>query len=251
MLEGSDFLARVRDVLCWRGRVPGAGGAARRGFLVALDDEVLDCIAEACRQRDFTVSAVMSGEGALGLLRRAPFDLVVSGGSLPDMPLGALVGFLRSRACGSRSASMLVVARPEERRDAQVLVGSGVNSVLVRHARCTLLHDATARLLRRSPRAVPEEVVTALVSTAGCPLPVPFQVVNFSTSGALLNGRGAPRVGTPCHFVFQRDAPDGETLRAQGWVVRHVSREDPHAGFAIELESNGDGAGGPLDSFLS
>jgi len=251
MPQQSGFLVRVADVLCWLGRLTGAGSEPRQCLLVSLDDETLDCIAEACRQEDYSVSAVMSGEGAVGLLREASFDLVVTGGRLPDMPLGALVDVLRGRSCGSRSASMMVVARPEDRAQAQQLVGRGVNSVLVRNAWCTILHDATARLLRRSPRAVPTDVVNAFVATEESPSPVPCQVVNFSTTGVLVYGMVAPRVGTPCRVLFQRDAHGGEALRARGWVVRHVAQEDPTAGFAILLEGNGYGALGPLDSLLT
>lgn len=232
-------------------RETGKTGIQRKTVVAGLSSDSLDVVMPVAQRLSHSVRVVTSHSVALDVVRTLPVDLIILSTDDPSGSLWHFVRSLRSRSCSSRKCALLLLARRENRRAAQKLVGRGVNAVLVDHTRPELIADATTRLLRKSRRV---EFIPGIDTRFSCPeVPRPSQclVVNVSMTGSLLECATAPRVGAGCNLHLSPEDPL-RSVTLKSWVVRHAAIQGNRAHrFAIEFLPMSEGHHDRLGTLLN
>lgn len=210
----------------------GRDGAARRhpsteeersAVVLVADPRLADRLRRLLGEVGLDAVTVPGAGVALELATARDHPLLVVEAPLPDAELAEFVEALREHR-RRRQGGLLVLTAPEHRAEVQrVLDGSG--TVLVRHAPDELLRGVISRLATAAPRRRPNGVVTATIVSEAATSPLVCPVVNVSSSGVLVLTQRLFPVGTRCQVELSEEST-GESVAAEGWVVRHQPPRD-------------------------
>jgi len=207
----------------------------KRVLVVAVDPVILTRIMTGLGDPTARVTLSPDGEGALSLLKKEPWNLVICNYPLPHLLLRNFLRELRSRTSASRACGVIVLSITELLSGAQRFVGQGANAVLTRWAPITQLHATFLRLLSVAPRFTPPPSTRVhLMTREGKKISV-TSVANLSVTGALLESTQRPGIGASC--VAEISLPGAERpIRVPSRVVRYTDHaREFSSGFALHF----------------
>ena len=196
------------------------------------------------------VVQVTSAEDSTKLAYSERMDLVILDAEPTTMSLAQVVRLIRSESSASRTASMLVLARPDRTDEAVGLIGRGVNRVMLSTDPPELVGQRAAELLHIAPRTTFRFSTRLLVELADGSDEALGAVVNISSSGMLVETDADLEPGQ--HVIISIDvAGDDEPLAVKAEVVRHAEPDrDGVEGVGVRfLKFAGDGRA-RLDAIL-
>jgi CheY-like chemotaxis protein len=208
-----------------------------RVLIVGRDAPALRRIVPLLRRNNFEVVTVGSGEGALGLVRGEPFQLVVVHFPLGEPPFSALLSAVRDPRSPCRHAGMLLLVPPHRLDEANAYVGKGVNRVVALDCLPEQLLHAVADLIGVAPRVALRAVVQLEVRvTEGRDLTI-CQTENISLSGILVRGAGRWAPGTKLGFELTLPGLSPAIRGAAEVVRRTVRGREGIEGTALKIVS--------------
>jgi len=197
-------------------------GLKRRNVLViGVDPSEFGRAAPLLRREEFEVDRFPGPKGAVELIARVPFVLLVVRYPLPGMEIEAFLAEVRKQGSPCRKASLLLLASDGDLRAARALVGRGANRV-VPLARCEKeLVAAVSALSDVAPRKEARYVARLEVRIDDARDVVFCQTENLSASGMLLVTDRRYRKGTRIHFEL-RVPGEERPVAGVAEVVRHT-----------------------------
>jgi CheY-like chemotaxis protein len=168
-----------------------------------------------------SVQRVSDAIGAVELIWRQPFDLLISDHPLADVSIEDLLATFRDAGGLNRRAGLVLVSEPSSLEAAQRLLGRGVNRVVGQAESDGELMCAVVDLLGAPPRVAVRAVVQVDASARFGGVHSLLRTANLSQTGALLVGGRELAVGAEVSFELQ--LPDaGPHVTGKARVVRHT-----------------------------
>jgi CheY-like chemotaxis protein len=175
-------------------------------------------------QRDaLQVDWVASPERGVELAAEQRYDVIILDAEPSERSLEKIVAEIRRGQSPSRSAAIMVLARPDRVDAARALKSHGVNRVMLVSDPPQMICDQMASLLEVAPRVaarVPMNLMTALGNRGR---ELFCQTVNLSATGMLVRMENRPKLGSPVVFRLHLSEQAGSII-GRGEMVRHASR---------------------------
>jgi DNA-binding NarL/FixJ family response regulator len=178
-----------------------------------LDDTLFRRVADTLRQSDTDVHRSSWGDTTLELVQSIPFDAILCAYPIDTGELFQFIEIARAEGSACRRAGLVLIAEPDDEREARELIGRGANRVVTTAQIEDKLTDTVDDLASSAPRLSVRAPAQIRLFADGRPLRVMAQAENISTSGMLLKGVTQFPVGTA--FDFELTVP-GEAAPITG-----------------------------------
>jgi len=197
----------------------------RSKVLVAgIGRDPFERLAPVLDRQDLDVVRVATPENSIELARAEGFDLIIFGADPEEATLEEVVGMIRDLPSASLKASLLVLAEPGSVDSARILIGWGVNRVMLLADPPELIGQQAAELLDIAPRADVRFSTRLRTSLADGAEEILGEVVNLSASGMLVETDTPFQLGEQVVISIHIGDQD-EFISAKGKVVRRAVRE--------------------------
>ena len=197
----------------------------RSKVLVAgIGRDPFERLAPVLDRQELDVVRVATPENSIELARAEGFDLIIFGADPEEATLEEVVGMIRDLSSASFKASLLVLAEPGSVDSARILIGRGVNRVMLLADPPELIGQQAAELLDIAPRADVRFSTRLRTSLADGAEEVLGEVVNLSASGMLVETDTPFQLGELVVISIHIGDQD-EFISAKGKVVRRAVRE--------------------------
>lgn len=206
---------------------------SKRLLVVEVGPELFARVAPVLKRGTFDVDRFPGASGALELLAALPFDALVLGYPMSEVPIGDFLTKVRDGA--SAKASIVVLTSQTQRGEATQLMDRGVDLVVTPEDALEETERVMCALFGVAPRAALRVLVKLdLTLERGRDLFV-AQTENISTSGMFVATHRRYPVGTDTRFEL---ALPGEQPPVRGYaqVARHSERGDRHQGMGLRYE---------------
>jgi response regulator RpfG family c-di-GMP phosphodiesterase len=208
-------------------------------------------LAPVLDRHKLTVVQVTSAEDAMKFAHSDRVELIILGTEPTEMSLERVVQTIRSGSSASRKSSLLVLAAPGTEDQARLLIGRGVNRVMLTVDPPKLVALQVADLLDIPPRATLRAHTRMLVEVNDGFEEALGAVINVSAAGLLLETDADLEPGQ--HLMLSIDIdPDVEPVAAKAEVVRNTDAErEGVAGVGIRFLSFAGDSRQRLEAILS
>jgi CheY-like chemotaxis protein len=178
-------------------------------------------VVELLERCGLAVQRVPDAIGAVELIWRQPFDLLIADHPLPDVSMEDLLATFRDAAGPNRRAGLVLLTDQPGLESARRLVGRGVNRVVGQADSDGELMCAVVDLLGVPARIAVRAIVQVDASARYGGVHTLLRTANLSQTGALLVGGKELPVGAEVGFELHLPETGGQvTGRAR--VVRHT-----------------------------
>lgn len=223
----------------------------RHVLLVGASREAVERVAPMLLREEFQVLTTVACGTVAELVRDTPFDLIVVTFPLDDVSVEGLLDAVRSEGSSCRASGVLLLASSENLDAATRHVDRGANRAISADWTGARLWEAFSDLLEVAPRIDLRSLVHINVKLGEGVDEDVCRAVNVSSSGMLLEGPGAFRVGSDVRVTFRLPG-DHRPVSARARVVRtsEIVEEDV-LGFAVKFMTLEDDGSQRLASYLS
>ncbi len=208
----------------------------RSTLVVGVEPKVFDRISKILKKHGFVSDFSETGGGALESTSFLPFDAIVAGFPLPDMPVPQFLDAVRAKDSPCRQTAVVLLAAPEALPDALALVGKGANRAFPVEEIDDLAHEIS-RLLEVPPRFPMRTVSRLKVQLSWGTSHTMCQTENVSTHGMLIKTDHPYPTGTQMAFELAMPG-DAEPVRGFAVVVRQTQKTRERAsGVGVRFSS--------------
>lgn len=172
-------------------------------------------------RESFEVDRFPSGVGALELITRVPFEMLLVRFPLPDMDLASFLSTVRQTGSPCHGASLILLTASSHERDAQRFIGQGANRSISLEASADTIQESVSSLLHVAPRKAARFLARMEIRIGGAKDMLLCQTENMSATGMLIRTDKRYEIGTQVEFEFSA-AGDPRPLRGVAEVVRHT-----------------------------
>ncbi len=196
-----------------------------------------DELAPVLDRHKLTVVQVTSAEDSRLYAHSERVDLVILEAEPKEMSLEEVVRTIRSESSASKTASILVLAKPGNEDEARRLVGRGVDRVMLAVDPPKFIAQQVAELLEIAARTTLRLTTRLLVEVADGSEEALGAVVNMSAAGLLLETDADLEPGQ--HVILSIDIENqDEPVSAKAEVVRNADPDrDGVEGIAVRFLS--------------
>lgn len=199
----------------------------RRNILVVgVSREEFDRVAPFLNRDSFEIDRFPSGSGALELLTRVGFEVLIVRYPLPDMELEPFLDAVRQEDSCSRRSSLVLLTVSERAETAAGFVGRGANRVVSLENSADQIQAMVSSLVNVAPRKSARILARLEIKLGGANDMVFCQTENISATGMLIRTDRQYEPGTKIHFEFNLpDDPRPIVGIAEAVRITHDARE--------------------------
>lgn len=202
-----------------------AGATKKRILIVAVEQQGFDRIDPLLHRSYFVVERVPRGASGAMLCSNVPFDLVVAGHPLPDMPLADFVKAVRKAGSACIQTPLLVLAERSRLAEVEGPLRQGPCVALPVEEPQRLVDELANHLLGVASRQSTRVLVRIEVQVSEGKRLVMHQSENVSDGGMLLRTDRVYPLGTRMAFECLLPGDRGGPVRGEAEVVRHTLPE--------------------------
>lgn len=192
----------------------------RNVLVVGVSPEEFGRVAPFLERNAFDVDRFPRAAGALELLSRVAFEVLIARDPLPDMDLHYFLEAVRQADSPCLHAPLLVLAT-DESQNAEQFVGRGANRVVRMEESARQIQSTVSALLNVAPRKAARFVTRLEVKLGGAKDMIVCQTENISASGILLKTDRRYEKGTRINIELSLE-DDPRPIVAIAEVVRHT-----------------------------
>jgi CheY-like chemotaxis protein len=213
---------------------------ADRALLICDDSGLLDRLSETVERVGYRVDRMIRGTGAMALLQRSSYAMVVLVHPMGDTPTSDLLAAVRHQESPSRTASVVVLTAMDRSQDTEALRKVGANEVVPLSTSAEGLEATLQRLREVAPRKGCRVALRLRGASSAAAKQLFCQSANLSKSGALVRGRMPWQVGDI--VVFELGVAGQKPICGRAEIVRLTTRAERDQGFALTFRDfDGDG----------
>lgn len=202
-----------------------AGATKKRILIVAVEQPGFDKIDPLLHRSYFVVERVPRGATGAVLCSNVPFDLVIAGHPLPDMPLADFVHAVRKPGSPCTQTPLLVLSERARLAELEGPLRQGPCVALPVDEPQRLIDELANRLLGVASRKATRVLVRIEVQVSEGKRLVMHQSENVSEGGMLLRTDRLYPLGTMMAFECPLPGDRGGPVRGEAEVVRHTLLE--------------------------
>jgi CheY-like chemotaxis protein len=195
-----------------------------RVLLAGIGRGPFEAIAPVLERQKVRIERVETPEAAVELACAQHIDLIIFDSEPNEMPLQEIVDTLRAESSASRKTSLLVMADPDNDKQALALIGNGVNRVMYLDDPEELIERQVAELLSVAPRAAVRFRTRLYTSLESGTDAIFGQTANVSVSGMLVQTPTLLEPGQRVGFEILINGGEGAVL-GQAEIVRHAVKD--------------------------
>ncbi len=156
---------------------------------------------------------------AVDAVMHKAYDVIMVTYPFADNPFNLFIHAVRSRSSMSRGAGLVVLTTPDQKAEALIFIGKGVNRVISTDE-SVCLHEAINNVVNVSPRGPARLMVHLQMPFGERKCAIRTFTENISSTGMLLGTTNQLEIGR--QFDFEFSVPDSEeTVTGRAEVVRH------------------------------
>jgi CheY-like chemotaxis protein len=225
-------------------------GKEHKVLAAGIERSAFEEIAPVLRRDAVQMDWVASPEEGISLAAGEKFDVIVLDAEPAGWTLEKVVRRLRGGISPSRSAAIMVLAKPDQVDAARALKTRGVNRVMLISDPPQMICEQMAGLLEVAPRAslrVPMNLQTSLGNRGR---EIFCQTANLSATGMLVRTQTRPQLGSPVVFRLHLSEKLGSVI-GRGEMIRHASRfQGGFDGVGVRFKGFAEDGAARLQSFL-
>ncbi|MEM6454845.1 MAG: response regulator [Acidobacteriota bacterium] len=230
---------------------PPAANKRRNVLVIGVSPDEFGRVAPFLERDAFDVDRFPSGSGALELLSRVPFEVLIVRYPLRDMALGNFLRSVRRDDNPCMRSPLLLLTQEDRIDEAQTYVGRGANRVITLGESENRIQEVVSSLLNVAPRKAARFIANLEIKLGGTKDRLLCQTENISASGMLLKTERRYELGTKIHMEFTLPN-DTRPIVGIGQVMRHsVPGRDPVSGMGMRFLSFAGDSQRRYQAFLS
>ena len=172
-------------------------------------------------RQSFDVDRFPSAIGAVELISRIPFEMLLVRYPLPDMETEAFLRIVRQEGSPCLRSSLLVLTGADRELESQRFIGLCANRTINLEASEAEIQESISSVLNVAPRKAARFLARLEIRISGEKDMVLCQTENFSATGMLLRTDRRWEIGTQIEFEFSIPN-DARPVRGMAEVVRHT-----------------------------
>lgn len=207
---------------------------AKRLLVVEVGPELYARVAPVLKRNAFEVDRFPGASGALELLAALPFDALILGYPMAEVPFNEFLDGVRSGV--SKEASIVILAERERRAEAERFLDRGVHLVLTPEDALDETERLLCALFAVAPRAALRVLVKLdLTLDTGRDLFV-AQTENISTSGMFVATHRRYPLGSQARFEMSLPG-ERPPVRGTATITRHSRPDEGRQGMGLRYEN--------------
>ncbi len=191
-------------------------GVQRSALVVGLGQETFGKVSQVLGAVKFFSDFAETGAAAIESTSFLPFDAIVAGYPLPDMPLQSFLDAIRKKDSPCRQAGVVILALRGMLPEVEMFVGKGANRAIAIESFPEELAHAVLALLEVPPRFALRAISRLKVQLSWGTSQTICQTENISAHGLLIKTDHPLPVGT--QMAFELSIP-GENAPVRGFAV--------------------------------
>lgn len=209
----------------------------RNVLAVGVNTVEFDRLLPFLDRETFDVDRFPSARGALELISKVPFEMLLVRYPLPDMDTDSFLRLVRQEGSACLRSSLLVLTHAEQEDEARRFIGLGANRTINLEASEQEIQSSISSVLNVAPRKAARFLARLEIRIGGAKDMVLCQTENFSATGLLIRTDRKWDIGTRIEFEFSIPN-DARPVRGVAEVVRHtVGGRDTVAGVGMRFLS--------------
>jgi len=212
-------------------------GVQRSTLVVGVGEETFGKISKLLTEVRFFADFAETGAAAIESISFLPFDAIVAGYPLSDMPMQTFLDAVRGKDSPCRQAGVVILALRGMLPEAEMFVGKGANRALALESFPEELPHALLRLLEVPPRVALRALSRLKVQLSWGTSQTICQTENISMHGLLIKTDHPYPVGT--QMSFELSVP-GESAPVRGFAVvvrQTLEKRERVAGLGVRFSS--------------
>ncbi|MEM9555666.1 MAG: PilZ domain-containing protein [Acidobacteriota bacterium] len=169
----------------------------------------------------FEVDRFPSASGALELVSRVPFEMLLVRYPLPDMPLDSFLDSVRDEESACLRSSLLLLTPESHDGEAKRYIGRGANRTISLEAGADAIQASISSLLNVAPRKAARFLARVEIKLGEASDMILCQTENLSATGMLIRTDKRYDLGTEIDFEFSLPN-DVRPVRGIAEIVRHT-----------------------------
>ena len=212
-------------------------GVQRSTLVVGLEEKAFEEVASVLSAAKFYADYGETATTALESIAFLPFDAIVAGYPLPDMPMTEFLAAVRRKDSPCRQAAVVLLAKQGTLNEAEEFIGKGANRVLAVQDFSEQLPHVLFRLLEVPPRFAMRATSRLKVQLSWGTSQTICQTENISAHGMLIKTDHTYPIGTKMSFELTMPG-DNKPVRGYAMVVRHtMEKRERVTGVAVRFSS--------------
>jgi uncharacterized protein (TIGR02266 family) len=191
-------------------------GVQRSTLVVGVREDAFQKISQVLGAAKFFADFAETGAAALESISFLPFDAIITGYPIPDMPMQTFLDAVRRKDSPCRQAGVVILALRGMLPEAEAFIGKGANRAIALESFPDELPHTLFRLLEVPPRFTMRAISRLKVQLSWGTSQTICQTENISAHGLLIKTDHPYPIGT--QMSFELSIP-GETAPVRGFAV--------------------------------
>lgn len=209
----------------------------RNVLAVGVTPEEFDRLVPFLLRQSFDVDRFPSATGAVELISRVPFEVLLVRYPLPDMPVERFLEEVRRDESPCLRSSLLMLTDTDREDEARRFVGLGANRTINLEASADEIQESISSVLDVAPRKSARVLARFEVRIGDSKDMILCQTENISATGMLIRTDQRYEIGTQLEFEFTLPN-DQRPMRGVAEIVRHTrSGRDSVGGIGMRFLS--------------
>ena len=222
----------------------------RNVLAVGMTPAEFDRVVPFLDRQNFDVDRFPSATGAIDLVLRIPFEMLLVRYPLPDMDTENFLRMVRRGGSACMRSSLLILTHSDRLAESARFIGLGANRTIDLESSEAEIQASISAVLNVAPRKAARFLARLEIKIGGEKDMVLCQTENFSATGMLIRIDRRWEVGTQIDFEFSIPN-DPRPVRGVAEVVRHTRHgRDAVGGIGLRFLSFAGDAHRRFQSFI-
>lgn len=195
---------------------------SRNVLAVGVSREEFSRISPFLDRDVFEVDRFPSGTGALDLVAKVPFELLLVRHPLGDLEVSSFLDAVRRHGSPCQRSAVLLLTPDDDDDGASSFIGRGANRTISLQASEERIQESISSVLNVAPRKSHRFMARLEIAIGGATDMITCQTENLSATGMLVRTDRLYDVGTEIDFEFSLPG-DPRKVRGVAEVVRQTS----------------------------